>query len=238
MHITDYPSPNYGARREGPVDILLLHYTATAEAETALRWLTQAGPAGRVSSHYLIDIDGTCYKLVAEERRAWHAGRSFWSGSRDINSRSIGIEIVNDGSQAYPDAQIDAVIALGRDIVQRYLMPAWRVLGHSDVSPDRKIDPGGHFPWQRLAAAGLGLWPDPMEGPDWTTEEVQKHLAQIGYGLSVDGLIGPETRSVISAFQRHYRPQGIDGEADAETQALIRGLHHAVFHPDTGRLLS
>ena len=151
------PSPNHDERAAGkPVDILLLHYTGMRSAEGALKWLTD--PASKVSSHYFVDEDGRAVALVDEDRRAWHAGKSFWAGETDINSRSIGIEIANPGHEfgyrPFPEAQIEAVIALCRDILARHPIPPERVLAHSDVAPARKQDPGEFFPWARLAAAG------------------------------------------------------------------------------------
>src|SRR5262249_36882522 len=160
--IVHRPSPNFDARRGGtPIDILALHYTGMPTAEGALARLCD--PAAKVSAHYTIDEDGTIYRHVAEAERAWHAGVSCWAGARDINDRSIGIELVNPGHdfgyRAFPDAQIAAVIELARGIVERNRIPPARVLGHSDVAPKRKIDPGELFPWPRLAAEGLGVWP-------------------------------------------------------------------------------
>ncbi|MGF1606229.1 MAG: N-acetylmuramoyl-L-alanine amidase [Rhodothalassiaceae bacterium] len=221
----DRVSPNHGARRDGPVDILLLHYTATADAETAIDWLCD--PQRQVSAHYVIDVDGTVYRLVEEAWRAWHAGVSFWGGCRDINSRSIGVEIVNagEGCPPYPATQIDAVIALSRDIQKRHGIPPQRVLGHSDVAPRRKQDPGEHFPWQRLARAGVGLWPDaPGPNPTTDTHAVQAMLSDYGYEIRVDGLAGPETQAVVTAFQRHFRPSAVTGQIDAETVARLTSL--------------
>ena len=156
------PSPNFDARsKDQPVDILLLHYTGMETGAAALARLCD--PEARVSSHYTVDEDGTIYKHVPEECRAWHAGVSYWAGARDINARSIGIEIVNPGHEfgyrAFPGAQIEAVLALALDIFSHHAIPPERVLAHSDVAPDRKMDPGELFPWTRLAKAGIGLWP-------------------------------------------------------------------------------
>ncbi len=155
--IEQRPSPNHDERAAGkPVDILLLHYTGMRSAEGALKWLTD--PASRVSSHYFVDEDGRVAAMVAEGRRAWHAGKSFWAGETDINSRSIGIEIANPGHEfgyrPFPGAQTEAVIALCRDILARHPIPPERVLAHSDVAPLRKHDPGELFPWARLAVGG------------------------------------------------------------------------------------
>jgi len=221
----DRPSPNHDARPAGKAtDILLLHYTGMRDAESALARLTD--PAAKVSSHYLIDEDGTAYRLVEEGRRAWHAGASWWGGERDVNGVSIGIELVNPGHEfgyrAFPPAQMQALIGLCRDILARHPIPPARVLGHSDVAPTRKRDPGELFDWQGLAAAGIGLWPAPAEGPA-DLAAVQAALAGYGYELRPSGQMDAATRAALIAFQRHFRPSRIDGLADAETRALIYG---------------
>ena len=226
MHLVDRPSPNHDARPDGqPVDILLLHYTDMASAEAALARMTDA--AARVSAHYCVDEDGTAYRLVPEERRAWHAGISFWAGARDINARSVGIELVNPGHSCgyrpFPEAQMQALEELARGILARHPIPAHRVLGHSDVAPARKIDPGELFDWQRLAASGIGKWPTPAEGPE-DFASVQKALARFGYEVRASGEADEATQLALSAFQRHFRPARIDGLADTETRALLYGL--------------
>jgi N-acetylmuramoyl-L-alanine amidase len=229
------PSPNHDERRHA-IDILLLHYTGMKTAEAALARLTD--PAARVSSHYLVHEDGGVDQLVAEARRAWHAGVSSWQGATDINSRSIGIEIVNRGHDFdypdFPDAQVDAVIALSHDIVARHKIPKARVLAHSDVAPERKLDPGEKFPWARLAAAGVGLWVEPaptrpgkMVGLDDRGEhvaELQRVLARFGYAADITHRYDQATREVVSAFQRHFRPARVDGIADASTMETLRRL--------------
>ncbi|MDF1721209.1 MAG: N-acetylmuramoyl-L-alanine amidase [Minwuia sp.] len=233
MRIIDRPSPNHDSRNGAPVDMLVLHYTDVADASVALDMLTD--PVRKVSAHYLLDVDGQVSRLVAEDRRAWHAGVAVWQGVSDINACSIGIEIQNTGHsgasggavQPFPDAQIDALIALIDHIRQRHSIPNRRVLGHSDVAPGRKQDPGAHFPWARLAAAGIGIWPD---GDVWRTvadgevtlvAQIQRSLATIGYGIAVDGVAGPQTQAVVAAFQRHFRPAQVSGTADADTVARI-----------------
>ena len=157
------PSPNHGDRRGRAVDSIVLHYTGMSTGAAALARLCD--PTTDVSCHYFVGCEGHIAQLVPEPRRAWHAGRSVWFGETDMNAVSIGIEIVNAGHDGgcppYPDPQIDAVIALCRDIVGRHTIPAARVLGHSDIAPDRKIDPGEWFPWARLAAGGVGVWIEP-----------------------------------------------------------------------------
>lgn len=224
------PSPNHDRRAgAGLPDILLLHYTGMPTMEAALDRLR--APEARVSSHYLVDEDGTVFQLVAEADRAWHAGVSFWERGNDVNSRSIGIEIVNPGHEFgyrdFPEPQIDAVIALAQDIVARRAIRADRVLAHSDVAPARKDDPGERFPWGRLAAAGIGLWvpPAPLApgralGPGEAGEEVkalQQALAAYGYGVPLSGAYDSLTTAVVVAFQRHFRPERIDGRADPST---------------------
>ena len=167
MKQVDRPSPNHDDRGGAVVDMLVIHYTGMASADAALARLCD--PVAKVSAHYTIDEDGTVYAMVPEARRAWHAGASCWAGARDINARSIGIELVNPGHEfgyrAFAPAQIAALITLCQGIVTRHAIPAWRVLGHSDVAPMRKDDPGELFPWETLAKAGIGLWPVPGEDP-------------------------------------------------------------------------
>jgi len=228
------PSPNHDARPDGqPVDILLLHYTDMASAEAALARMTD--PAARVSAHYCVDEDGTVYRLVPEGRRAWHAGLSYWAGVRDINACSIGIELVNPGHSCgyrpFPDAQMQALEELADGILARHPIPAHRVLGHSDVAPARKIDPGELFDWQRLARAGIGVWPQPLAfpdpGPARTTQDIaetQSKLARFGYGVAVNGVLDHATAQALSAFQRHFRPTSFDGAPDGETRRLLVAL--------------
>ena len=167
-----------------------------------------------------IDEDGTVHALVPEARRAWHAGVSFWAGARDINSRSIGIELVNPGHEfgyrAFPETQIVALITLGREILTRHSIAPWRVLGHSDVAPLRKEDPGELFPWARLAEAGIGLWP--AQAADPGAHAVAGLLAHYGY----DPDAPPD--KLVTAFQRDFRPSRVDGMADAETRQVLWGL--------------
>ncbi len=220
------PSPNYNERKPGKaIGMLILHYTGMRDAEAALKRLTD--PEAQVSSHYLIDEAGVVYRLVDERRRAWHAGVSFWAGERDINSVSIGIELVNPGHefgyQPFPEAQMTALIGLGRDILARNRIPPSRVLGHSDVAPARKIDPGELFAWQRMAKAGIGLWPAPAKGPT-DAASVRAALAKIGYEVSAEGARDKLTWQSLSAFQRRFRPAKIDGIADEETCGMLYGL--------------
>src|SRR5258707_118087 len=214
------PSPNFHARPMAtPVDILLLHYTGMETGAAAVARLCD--PDAKVSAHYTVDEDGTIFAHVPEDCRAWHAGVSYWAGARDINARSIGIEIVNPGHEfgyrSFPDVQIEAVMRLSQDIFSRHPIPPERVLGHSDVAPPRKQDPGELFPWGELALAGIGLWP-----------QTRKHrlpagfadgLPAFGYGFHPD--MGVQTETVARALQRHYRPLRIDGGAGKEMKAVL-----------------
>lgn len=219
MHLIERPSPNHDAR-PGAVDMLLLHYTGMRTAAAALERMCD--PVAKVSAHYAIDQAGTVYRLVPEERRAWHAGVSFWAGAPRVNDRSIGIELVNPGHEfgyePFPDAQIDALIPLCLDILKRHAIPAQQVLGHSDVAPDRKTDPGELFPWPRLAAHGIGLWPTPRAPSGDFTEM----LSQFGYGVPPE--VDVPLDRVVAAFQRHFSPSCIDGVADAQCAAILAGL--------------
>jgi len=223
MECVAAPSPNFDDRPPNtPVDILLMHYTGMETGAAAVARLTD--PAARVSSHYTVDEDGTVYAHVPEDKRAWHAGVSFWAGARDINARSIGIEIVNPGHEfgyrSFPDAQIEAVIALSLDILSRHAVPPERVLGHSDVAPARKTDPGELFPWRALAMVGIGLWPEGRERH--LDVPFTDGLRAFGYGLAPGMEVTDAT--VIEAFQRHWRPSRIDGLPDAECEAILAAL--------------
>jgi len=220
--------------------MVVLHYTGMQTAEAALQRLCD--PRTEVSAHYFVDEDGSILQCVPESRRAWHSGRSFWKGESDINSRSIGIEIVNPGHEhgyrAFPDVQIEAVIALVRDVCQRHGIHPWMVLGHSDIAPDRKEDPGELFPWDRLADAGIGLYVPPfplgagvlMQQGDvgQPVEAVQSMLALYGYEIEITGDFDQRTRQVVTAFQRHFRQEKVDGVVDESTietlNALLRKL--------------
>jgi N-acetylmuramoyl-L-alanine amidase len=234
-------SPNHGERRgHGRPNCLILHYTGMPTGEAALKALTD--PASEVSAHYLVWEDGSIDQLVAESDRAWHAGKSVWKGESDLNSASIGIEIVNPGheggSPPFPLPQIEATIKLASDICARWTIAPERVLAHSDVAPARKRDPGEAFPWERLWRAGVGHWtePAPLKGPPLfahaeegpPVRAVQAMLALYGYGVEITGVYDLKTRQVVAAFQRHFRPGRVDGEADASTvttlKALIDGL--------------
>jgi N-acetylmuramoyl-L-alanine amidase len=233
MDFIDAPSPNFDARKVPP-DTLVLHYTGMPTGEAALARLRD--PEAKVSSHYLVEEDGRVFRLVPEERRAWHAGLSFWKGETDINSRSVGIEIVNPGHEfgyrAFPDAQIAAVIALVADVRSRWTIGDDRIVGHSDVAPDRK-DPGELFPWKRLAEAGHGLWAEPPAAPGAPLGEgeegagvfaLQAGLTRLGYDCAPSGKFDAHTTAVVRAFQRHWVQTRFDGIADGETRARLIAL--------------
>lgn len=217
----DRPSPNHGPRADGSrVELLILHYTGMPTASHALERLCD--PAAQVSAHYTVDEDGTIYAHVPEDRRAWHAGRSSWRGVEDVNSRSIGIEIVNPGHEfgyrPFPPVQMAAVAELCQDIVKRHRIAPADVLGHSDVAPTRKEDPGELFDWPELAAQGIGLWPTPSQADDgaFTDAEVAALLGRYGYD--------PAEPRALLAFQRHFHPYGLTGTPDPETMRRLRAL--------------
>ena len=234
MELIEAPSPNFDARRSPP-DMLVLHYTGMQTGEAALERLRD--PEAKVSAHFLVEEDGRVFRLVPEERRAWHAGLSFWQGERDCNAASIGIEIVNPGHEfgyrAFPQAQIDQVIALVGEIRSRWSIPDDRIVAHSDVAPARKQDPGELFPWKRLAKAGHGLWiePEPAPGAPLRPGDegvgvlaLQSGLARLGYEVERNGRYDDALATVVTAFQRHWRPSAVHGLADGETRARLMGL--------------
>jgi len=226
MNFIEAPSPNFDDRRRG-IDTVILHYTGMKTGKEALDRLCD--PAAKVSAHYVVEENGDIYRLVDEAKRAWHAGLSSWRGERDINARSIGIEIVNPGHEFgyrdFPDVQIDAAIALLKNIRTRYEISPARVLAHSDVAPRRKEDPGEKFPWTRLAAEGLTLAPfdgDRQAGERVSYDEALKALCDIGY----DAPPGDHAAALL-AFQRRFCPaslgQGFDGRTKAALAAAIAG---------------
>jgi N-acetylmuramoyl-L-alanine amidase len=231
------PSANHGDRNKGRVpDMIVLHYTGMPDVEGAITQLCTAGTD--VSAHYIVLEDGRIVQSVPEVRRAWHAGVSSWAGDEDINSCSIGIEIVNRGHDwgypDYPSRQIAAVTALCRGIMLRREIPSHRVLGHSDVAPSRKKDPGEKFPWHSLANSGVGHWVQPTPivrgetmklgniGDD--VRDLQLALARYGYGIPATGKYDGLTMEVVAAFQRHFRPARVDGIADRSTLGTLHAL--------------
>jgi len=250
----DRPSPNHDERGGAPIDMLVLHYTGMREGRAALERMCDT--VAKVSAHYMIEEDGTVYALVDEERRAWHAGVGSWRGHDEINSRSIGIELVNPGHEfgyrAFPLAQMEALAQLAPGILSRHPIPQRNVVGHADVAPTRKEDPGELFDWAWLAARGIGLWPAanaplPILPSD---VEIAAMLTTYGYAVSqASSLVTPAKAGVhgsldsrlrgndeekktesfaykatLIAFQRHFRPARFDGVADEETVARLAAL--------------
>lgn len=219
LHLTARPSPNQDERPPNqPIDFIILHYTGMKTATAALDRLCD--PAAKVSAHYLVDEDGKIFHLVPEERRAWHAGISRWDNVVGLNDRSIGIEIVNPGHEwgyrPFPKVQMDAVIALLHDILQRLPMPAAHILGHSDIAPARKQDPGELFDWHLLADHGIGLWPTSLE-EEVAADDAVSALARYGYDIA-------DPAAAILAFQRHFRPHGLTGTMDEECRRILLSL--------------
>ena len=223
MILRERPSPNHNDRRR-PVSMLVLHYTGMRSAADALDRLCDAD--AEVSAHYLVDEAGIVWKLVEEDRRAWHAGASFWRGETDVNSASVGIEIVNPGHEfgyrPFPEEQVAAVIELCRGVLSRHAIPPINVVGHSDVAPRRKEDPGELFPWERLAREGIGIWPDfSAVAPPVDPAEA---LAKIGYEVE-------DLAATVRAFQRRWRPGSVDGALDDETRMRIAAVAGAALTP-------
>lgn len=206
-----YPSPNFNERRL-PIDMIVLHYTGMKSERDALNRLTD--PASGVSAHYVVFENGDIYNPVDEELRAWHAGVSFWRGETDTNSRSIGIEIANSGHEfgyrPFPDEQIESVVELCRDIIRRRNIPAGNIVGHSDVAPARKADPGELFPWKTLAKNGVGLWTDEFIPPE---KDVTDMLTGIGYDVT-------DEPAAYTAFARHFYPADLTGKSGRGIQRL------------------
>jgi N-acetylmuramoyl-L-alanine amidase len=238
LELRERPSPNHGGRGEPPnlrpVNMLVLHYTGMQSAAAALDRLCD--PEAQVSAHYLVEEDGALWRLVPEERRAFHAGISCWQGEENLNFVSIGVEIVNPGHEfgyrPFPDPQMAALELLCRDILGRHRIPPDRIVGHSDIAPERKADPGELFDWPRLARAGIGLWPPP--GPSLARRRGRgvgvmlrttalADLARIGYCVTP----GNE-EPAIAAFQRRFRPERWDGLIDAETCGRLQEVRMAV----------
>ncbi|WP_246217638.1 N-acetylmuramoyl-L-alanine amidase [Jiella pacifica] len=242
------PSPNFNARRcLGGASLLILHYTGMGSGEGAVRWLQD--PTSEVSCHYVVHEDGRIVQMVREADRAWHAGQGSWQGVSDVNSLSLGIEIVNPGHAGgcpdYPDRQIEAVMRLCADILSRHPILPERVLAHSDVAPARKQDPGERFPWERLHHAGIGHYVRPAAicgGASLCERDAgdevaawQRRLAAYGYEVAPTGRFDAPTVHATAAFQRHFRPARVDGIADASTvrtlDALIAALPSSTASP-------
>ncbi len=224
--ICEHPSPNVDERPDGcVVDCLILHYTGMKTADDALNRLCDA--EAKVSAHYLVDEDGRIIRLVDERKRAWHAGVSSWQGRERLNDCSIGIEIVNSGHEwgyrPFTEAQYRALEWLCPPLMTRFAIAPLRVLAHSDVAPDRKEDPGELFDWKRLAASGIGVWPEDGEGEPRSMAEAIERLHKIGYSLPDPG-DGRSTVRRLEAFQRRFRPERVDGELDRQTLARLDGV--------------
>lgn len=220
-------SPNFEPRADDKmVSLVVLHYTGMTSGQAAVDWL--CNPNSKVSCHYLVDEDGSIVQMVDESDRAWHAGVSSWHGEIDVNSVSIGIEIQNKGhsagSPSFPAEQMASVAALTRDIMERHALGPQQVVGHSDIAPGRKIDPGEAFDWDSLAAQGIGQTVRVKADKSLTTLETQQHLRKLGYAIESTGMNDEQTRIVVKAFQRRFRQTGISGEADGETQAILQRL--------------
>ena len=220
MTIEAVASPNFDDRDQ-TVDMLVLHYTGMETGQAALERMCD--PQAKVSAHYMVWENGDAVQLVGEDKRAWHAGVSLWQGDDDLNARSIGVEIVNGGHDwrqddgtlpPYPPGQIEVVAELCQGVLDRWSIPATRIVGHSDIAPTRKDDPGEHFPWQHLAEAGIGLWPQNIEDGLF---DFELGLADIGYDVRVPG-------AAVKAFQRRFRPHNVCGKADSETVMLIEAV--------------
>lgn len=208
----DAPSPNHDARIEDP-DMIVLHYTGMQTGAAALERLRDT--EAKVSSHYLIEEDGQVYRLVNEDRRAWHAGVSHWAGVDTLNGCSIGIEIVNPGHEwgyrAFPEVQMQAVERLVADIIRRRAIPLERVVGHSDIAPTRKDDPGELFDWRRLAVAGLAIWPDAADEDEAGRLLDPEGFATLARALSVGGYSVEDFTATLKAFRRRFRPKALEG---------------------------
>ncbi len=247
------PSPHYNRRPSARIDMLILHYTVTSSLENTVSWFQN--PTAKVSAHYVVGKGGQIVQMVRDEHRAWHAGVSNWNGEPDCNDYAIGVEIVNEGEKKgipYTPRQYEALIYLCDLLVNRYAIPQFRVLGHSDISPDRKIDPGRHFNWKLLAENSIGFFPTPIASagspfyggfelrfgdndrsgiyggkPTASSDYVrtlQADLRKIGYYITMDGDFGPKTKAVVEAFQRHYRYADISGSVDQETAGIIKAF--------------
>ncbi|MCH2038995.1 MAG: N-acetylmuramoyl-L-alanine amidase [Rickettsiales bacterium] len=219
----EHPSPNFNQRPEGcQIEMLILHYTGMRTMQDALSRMCD--PEAEVSAHYMIDEDGTIYRLVADADRAWHAGLSYWRGRERLNDVSIGIEIVNPGHEfgyrPFPSAQMDAVLSLSQSLMKQHHIDPFNVIGHSDIAPERKQDPGELFNWKLLSEHQIGVWSD-QEGDTKATAspgdegklvfDIQQKLSHYGYLIKNDGIFGMKTKQVITAFQRHFYPEHVDG---------------------------
>jgi len=237
-----YKSPNYNNRVDGSkIDYIIIHYTGVnAPSQSIIKWFLD--PLSKVSCHYFIDNNGTIYSLVNDYFRAWHAGKSYWNGCRDINSQSIGIELHNSGIEDFSGDQINALLKLLKLLISKHSIERHNILGHSDVSVGRKIDPGIKFPWQFLNRSGIGVYSEMgytkknisnIKVADQTKPTImsyQKKLIEIGFELSVSGIIDEQTKKVVAAFQRHWRSELVDGKIDQNTISVIDDIHRKITY--------
>lgn len=239
LNIVHRASPNFDQRASDQAPkMLVFHYTGMESNIEAIKRLCD--PKSMVSAHYVIEEDGTCSQLVDEAYRAWHAGESSWAGNHDINSCSIGIELCNPGHdwgyRHFPEEQMRTLINLSKGILHRNSISSYLVLGHSDIAPHRKMDPGEFFDWERLANHGIGVWPSktvvadktiwsgttPIEPSD--IRRIQKKLADFGYNIGITGELNQETAAVAKAFQRHFQTNKIDGELNNHMETILDNL--------------
>ena len=236
MKFIKHPSPNFDDRRGGrKPEVIIIHYTSMDSTEVAIERLCD--PVHKVSCHYLIDEKGNVYEMVEETKRAWHAGVSSWSGEGDLNSRSIGIELSNRRHEPYTPEQLTALILLCQDLIHRHDIKPRNVIGHSDIAPDRKQDPGAHFPWEKMALEhGIGYWPMPSLRDKFNAkaaakrpEKIKKLFTAAGYGVDAFGKDVPSFKELVTAFQRHFEPEVFAkpervGIPTARTVAKLRAL--------------
>lgn len=236
MRCYDRPSPNFDDRKDGAKpELIVVHYTSMDSTEAALERLTD--PEAKVSCHYLIDEKGNIFQLVDEDKRAWHAGVSSWDGKDDVNSRSIGIEISNRNGDPYTNEQLFSLTLLCKDLMFRHGIKPENVIGHSDVAPDRKQDPGEHFPWKKLSRHDIGVWPAPTAADQFNAaavarspKQLKKLFNEAGYGVNAFGKNKPKLKEIVTAFQRHFEPEvfkdkdATPGKATAETVARLRAV--------------
>ena len=208
----EWPSPNFDARRP---NFVIIHHTSNDTAARALSTLTD--PLHKVSAHYLIGRDGTIYYLVDELDRAWHAGDSYWGGSRELNSASIGIELDNNGDEPFTEPQLESLLLLLADLKERYKIPTANFLGHGDIAPWRKNDPSAYFPWKRLAERGFGVWCEPPYPEVPGEPDTATLLEAFGYDTR-------DPDAAIAAFKRHFAPQDLALEMTEEDRALLACL--------------
>ncbi len=236
LNIIQSPSPNYSTRvlaAGAAIDHLIFHYTDLPSAAGAIALLQQAypqDPKREVSAHYVVDTDGTIFQLVPDHLCAWHAGQSYWRGQTALNHRSIGIELVNPGHswglEAFSAAQIATCLNLSQYLVHHHAIPAYNIVGHSDVAPQRKLDPGPHFPWALFAKNGVGHWPQSAIKPEplVALELIQRLLRQYGYDCPQTGVLDTQTETILRSFHAHFCPSTISAEPHALTYPILREL--------------